>query len=294
MPAYRTENCRYNQFKLKEMKKSHYFYMPILAMLGFAVVVTSSSCSKDDETAPDETDKLLITTSQSIENLYSVELYAEDSLFEGYNQLYLRITRTSDAQTLTNAEIHLFPLMDMITMQHSAPVEQPASVANEEQFFKGAIVFLMPSTPDMGWTVEVAITDGVLSDTAILVIPKVKSLEEARKINVISQLDDTKYFVSLIQPESPIVGMNTFEIAIHYKENMMSFPAATDLTVEIEPEMPSMDHGSPNNENPVHIADGHYTGKVNFTMTGWWRVHLKLGKNNDVLTEEDVYFDITF
>lgn len=74
---------------------------------------------------------------------------------------------------------------------------------------------------------------------------------------------------------------------------MMSFPAITDYEVEINPEMPSMGHGSPNNVNPVHTAKGHYTGKVNFTMTGLWRVHIKLKKNGSVISES-AYFDITF
>ncbi|MCK4750942.1 MAG: FixH family protein, partial [Bacteroidales bacterium] len=77
-----------------------------------------------------------------------------------------------------------------------------------------------------------------------------------------------------------------------YKESMMSFPPAEDLIVEIEPEMPSMDHGSPNNEHPVHLADGHYRGKINFTMTGWWRVHITLKKGDEVVTDE-AFLDIT-
>ncbi|MCK4749963.1 MAG: FixH family protein, partial [Bacteroidales bacterium] len=58
-------------------------------------------------------------------------------------------------------------------------------------------------------------------------------------------------------------------------------------------EMPSMDHGSPNNENPVHTENGHYVGKLNFTMTGWWRVHITLKKGDDVICD-DKYMDITF
>jgi hypothetical protein len=73
---------------------------------------------------------------------------------------------------------------------------------------------------------------------------------------------------------------------------MMSFPPAEDLTIEIEPEMPSMDHGSPNNVHPVHFADGHYVGKVNFTMTGWWRIHMVIKKDGELLTDE-AYMDIT-
>ncbi len=144
----------------------------------------------------------------------------------------------------------------------------------------------------MAWTLDVDIKTSDKDETAVLEIPVVRNLEEKRKIDVISPLDDTKYFVSLVEPMKPVVGINECEFTIHYKESMMSFPPAEDLTVEIEPEMPSMDHGSPNNVHPVHTADGHYAGKINFTMTGWWRVHLTIKKGDDVITD-DAYMDIT-
>ena len=54
--------------------------------------------------------------------------------------------------------------------------------------------------------------------------------------------------------------------------------------------MPSMDHGSPNNEDPIHVGKGHYKGKANFTMTGEWRLQLELTTESSVL--ENKYFDI--
>ena len=144
-----------------------------------------------------------------------------------------------------------------------------------------------------GGHLKTTVTIEGVTDEVTLTIPKVISLEEPRKINVISNIDESKYFISVIEPIEPEVGINTFELAIHYRESMMSFPAAEDLTVEIEPEMPSMDHGSPNNENPVHVSNGHYVGKVNFTMTGWWRVHLVIKKGVGIV-KDDAYIDITF
>ena len=66
------------------------------------------------------------------------------------------------------------------------------------------------------------------------------------------------------------------EIAVFSRESNDSFPPVTDLEIEFEPSMPSMGHGSPDNEHPVHRHGGHYAGKVNFTMTGDWRIHLDL------------------
>jgi hypothetical protein len=57
---------------------------------------------------------------------------------------------------------------------------------------------------------------------------------------------------------------------------MMAFPAVSNCDVTIEPSMPSMGHGSPNNINPVHMADGHYMGSVNFTMDGEWLIEVSV------------------
>jgi len=96
-----------------------------------------------------------------------------------------------------------------------------------------------------------------------------------------------------LAPKSPKVGINDIELFIAKKASMMSFPADSSLTVTLTPEMPSMGHGSPNNVNPVHVGGGHYKGKVNFTMTGLWRLHLDF-TNGSALADSTTYFDIEF
>jgi hypothetical protein len=258
----------------------------------YALSIALISCEKTDNQGDQNGDLVKIASGISVDQSFKVDLYALDTLFEGYNKLFLLITNQVSNQTLSEAELKLKPMMDMITMKHSAPFENPAGVTNTEGYFEGAVVFIMPSTADMGWTLEVNIKTGDYEGSASIIIPVVKSLEEPRKINVISAIDETKYFVSIVEPVKPMVGINTCEFTIHYKESMMSFPPAEGITMEIEPEMPSMDHGSPNNEHPTHTGEGHYVGKLNFTMTGWWRVHITLKKGNEIITDE-AYMDIT-
>jgi len=250
------------------------------------------SCEKDDETGDNGLDLIKITTALTDDQSFEVELFAMDTLFEGYNELFLRVKELESGNYLDEASLKLKPMMDMITMKHSAPCEDPMGVVNETGYHECAVVFIMPSTPDMAWTVDVTVEATGIESAASLDIPVVLSLEEARKINVISKIDEVKYFVSLVAPMDPEVGINDCEFTVHYKESMMSFPPAEDLTVEIEPEMPSMDHGSPNNVDPVHTSLGHYTGKLNFTMTGWWRIHITLKKNGEIISDE-AYMDIT-
>lgn len=115
----------------------------------------------------------------------------------------------------------------------------------------------------------------------------------ARFRSTVVALDsNAKVFISYVLPQNPVVGINDFEIVLHKKASMMDYYPIENYTIEIVPEMPSMGHGSPNNVNPVHTSNGHFKGKVNFTMTGLWQVKLKLSKNGTLLSS-DQYFEIT-
>jgi hypothetical protein len=252
-----------------------------------------AACNKDEEDIPEETKLQAIAKADSESGYFNVELLSGQALFQGYNKLFLNIKKNSDNSRVTQASVTLLPVMHMTMMTHAAPVENPGTTAGDNGYFEGAVVFIMPSNPDEGWSLGVAIDAGGEKDTVNLTIPVVNSLDEAREFSVVSETDGKTYFISLLEPSEPEVGINDFEITVHYRENGMSFPAAKDLSVAIEPEMPSMGHGSPNNVNPVHTGSGHYKGKVNFTMTGWWRVHLEVSKDGQTIGE-DLFFDITF
>ena len=254
--------------------------------------ITLISCEKDDNTGDPEENLVTISSAFSEDESYELVLYARDTLFEGYNKLFISVADANTGNMITEANLALRPMMHMVDKNHAAPCENPAGVVNEDGYFEGAAVFIMPSNPDEGWVLNVDLDVNGSETTAVLDIPVVRYLEEARKIKVTSAIDETIYFVSLVEPMDPKVGINDCIFCIHYKESMMSFPAAEDLIMEIEPEMPSMEHGSPNNVNPVHTENGHYAGKINFTMTGWWRVHLTLKKGEDIVCD-DKYMDIT-
>jgi hypothetical protein len=259
-----------------------------------AIFLVFVSCEKNDDTGDQDPGIYKITSAISEDGIYKVELYSKnDTLFEGYNKLFFSVTESETKNLISEAELGLRPMMHMVDKMHSAPYENPESTASSDGYFEGAVVFIMPSNPDEGWVLNVDMNISETETVTELEIPWVKYLEEPRKVKVTSDIDGTIYFVSLVEPSDPVVGINPCEFTIHYKESMMSFPAATDLTMTIEPEMPSMEHGSPNNEDPVHTEKGHYTGKVNFTMTGWWRVHFTL-KKGDKIVSDDNYMDITF
>lgn len=252
-----------------------------------------AACEKDDEVPKEEINLVSIAKTDSDAGIFNVELMAEQALFQGYNKLYFNIKKNADKSQVTQASVSLLPMMHMTTMTHAAPFENPGNTVDKNGHFEGAAVFIMPGNPDEGWDLRVAIDADGTKDTTYLTIPEVTGLEEAREFSVVSEVDEKTYFISLLEPSEPEVGINNIEFTVHYKESMMSFPAAEDLAISIEPEMPSMGHGSPNNVTPTHVGNGHYQGQVNFTMTGWWRVNIEVSKNGQSIGE-DLSFDITF
>ena len=275
------------------MKPSIFFFIHII-LLSILFV----SCEKENDLKPDTNNYLKVGEGVSSGSSFNVELYSIDSLFVGYNKVYLKITDKNSGQSVNQATMVLRPLMDMGTFTHACPFENPGTSLNSDGYFEGVILFSMIGTNS--WSLTVDISANGKSETILFPIGKVISTMPVRKIVVIDSLSIgagkwmiTKYPISLVLPKVWKVGQNSFEITAHRMESKMSFPAATDLTFEIIPEMPSMGHGLPNNLNPVHTSNGHYVGSVNFTMTGAWRINMIVKKGDKTVTNK-AWFDIAF
>lgn len=226
-----------------------------------------------------------------------VKLYAEEDLFMGYNRLHVVVLDSADTKkNITDAHITFHPMMDMGTMMHSCPIENPGMTVEEgTKAFKGAVVFIMPTTAMGSWTLGIHVhnhTNGQEGKASFNIT--VVENTEPRLFSFVSAFDNAKMFVALIDPMKPEIGINDFNLGIYKKESMTSFPGVENVMVKSEPWMPSMNHGSPNNEDPKSSGDGMYKGKVNFTMTGYWQVKLDLFTANQDTIATGKYFDITF
>jgi hypothetical protein len=265
------------------------FIKTILPLLFIFFVVTSFfSCSDQDIEAVPTAGLTKISEGYALGAAAKVEVWAAEELFAGYNQLYFALYDSLTGQAITESHIHIHPEMEMQMMSHSCPVEEPESEA-VKKLFPAAIVFTMPSV-DMGsWKLETKIHNHVngLFGTASFDI-NVKSTTPSKVISFQASSGE-RFYLSYRFPEKQKVGINDFEV-IAFISTDGKFVPAENLTIKLTPEMPSMDHGSPNNEDPVHVGKGHYKGKANFTMTGEWRIQLELTAESSVL--ENKYFDI--
>ncbi len=222
-----------------------------------------------------------------------LSFYLKKEAFVGYNHAYVVVTDLVTGDRIENATVSFMPMMDMGSMMHSSPFEQPVW-SEDAKAYHGTITYIMPSMAGT-WTVKVIaenLPSSVIAEHTFTI--NVIEPAEARLYSFLSTTDNSKIFVALVEPVSPKTGLNPFNVVVYKKETMMNFPAVAQLSIEIDPEMPTMGHGSPNNVDPVYVDHGHYNGTVNFTMTGYWKVNMVIKDANGSMMKDDAFFDITF
>ena len=264
-----------------------------------AVSFLAVSCKKEDDTPTTNPSTnpyshlYKIGTKAITGKLMTVSLYMDEEPFMGYNHVYAVVVDDVTDEVIENATVQFMPMMDMGAMQHSSPYENPTWNATDKAH-KGTVTFIMPSVNGT-WTVKVMATNPSSSMSGDVTFDvNVIDKPETRLFSFMDASSNKKVFVALTDPRDPVVGMNDYNVVIYEKQGMMDFPPMTGLKIEIDPEMPTMGHGSPNNVNPTDIGYGHYSGEVNFTMTGYWKVNMVIKDAQDQMMYDQGYFDITF
>ncbi len=223
-----------------------------------------------------------------------VALYASGELVTGYNTLYLAATDPVTGGVLENVSFEVTPMMDMDAgHSHTTPVmNDMLASADDKGLYKISVFFVMSSMGGQ-WRLEIDLDNKDASKQASASLNiEVKEPSDRISGNFMAMDDSTNLFVCWMMDEDPIVGMNDFKLAVFKRESMMSFVPLDGLSIAIEPEMPTMGHGSPGNENPAGIGNGQYEGKVNFTMTGYWKVNIDFSRGGSAISS-DFYLDYT-
>ncbi len=255
----------------------------IISLFAAAILLAGCDNTADSNDALDPIADLTMINEAYISGTL-IKVYADKQAEVGYNRYYVTLSDSLSGKSIDRARVVFKPMMDMGTMKHAAPVENPQGMQSEEGLFRGAVTYIMAGM----WSMSVEFDDENGRVGSCNFMADVAATQNVKKV---TGSDSLSYFITLVEPMTPRVGMNDFSICVNYKQNMMSFPEVTDVEVEIEPTMPSMGHGSPNNENPQHSGGAHYKGKVNFTMSGDWQVAVTLKRNGNILAQ--TAFDIT-
>jgi hypothetical protein len=269
----------------------------IFAAIALAITITSS-CKKDSTTEIEDPKKNLIKIADAfaIGSAAKVEIWSATELNTGYQKLYIALSDSVSGKSIIRSSVQILPMMDMnmngMKMSHSAPLENPESQDADNTLFPCAAVFTMPSTGESGkWRLIIMVKKDGQTKYGKAEIPIQVKQSPLERVKTITAADGSKLTVAYISPSSPKVGVNDFEMAIFNRLDMMTFPPDNSYTINMTPEMPSMGHGSPNNVNPTLTKNGHYKGKVNFTMTGDWRINLVLNKEGK---STSTFFDLLF
>ena len=251
-----------------------------------------SSCTKDDDSPIVEENPLadykMVSSLKA--NAHTIEVYSEQEQYIiGYNELFIRIKDDASDSYISNAEISWTPLMHMSQMKHSCP--KSAIVEDgDESVYKGFVIFQMPGNDDEYWDLTLDYTiDGVAYSVTQLLDVKAPA-DNKRRVTVFTGSDDVRYVLAMM-PLTPEVAINDFSAMLFKMENMMTFSLAENYEVALDPRMPSMgNHSSPNNVNLVYDAESKmYMGKLSLTMTGYWKINMKLlNESNEVIKGEDV------
>lgn len=282
--------------KNNTMKIFKTLFIPLLAIALFA-----TSCKKEETnpgTAPSDplSEYVLISETTASTLDYTVKVYAQEDLFVGYNYILVQVKDNATGNILENPNVMFMPVMEMNSgMMHACPLEQPTYNASLK-VMEGTITFVMPSMGMGKWMLGLNLkNDAGTEEEEVKIEVDVMQKAEPQLFSFISAQDSNqRVFVALVSPKMPQIGINEFEVVVYERQSMMSWPALEMLNIEIDPEMPTMGHGSPNNEHPTDMGEGHYLGKVNFTMSGYWKVNMKFMTSTSDMMKDDAFFDITF
>lgn len=248
-----------------------------------------------------------------VDGKYKVLAYSKTGSFHtGYNEIFFVATKKSTDNYIKNFDItNITPIMNMVKMGtfHSTPTG--AGIANfddkPEAIKRGWISFVMNSGDNGSWTLSF---DAKVLSSSISIKDKpitVNALPEGQEwIKSFKKGDDT-YFVSLVNPNSWKTGTNTIKAYISRKNaEALTSPwavATEQFTIEAVPTMPDMgNHTSPDNTPWIKQEDDSYSGVLNLTMTGLWRLHLTIkDKDGNIVAGGDdlsdgfssLYLDVT-
>ena len=255
-----------------------------------------------------KTVKLIPELSTEIDGKYNVYVYTKTGSFHtGYNEIYFVSTKKETGNYIKELTVtgHT-PLMFMskMNMYHSTPVSEKSRIVNYDYLaVKRVWVSFLMETSDAGsWTYSYEVnvlgkTGGVeKKDITVNALPDGQSWLKSFKVG-----NDT-YYLSVVNPTDWKTGTNDIRAYVSKKSAPATtpyLPAPETFTIDIDPRMPDMgNHTSPNNTPLVKQEDGSYQGTINLTMTGLWRIHLKVkdSEGNVVAGGEEgstLFWDVT-
>ncbi len=286
---FHIKSIRKHTIKNKQMKTIKLIFTAII----LSTIFVSCSSDDDNDIIANPMEGFNLVTSFDANN-HSIELYSKKNDFNiGFNEVYIRIKDIATKSYVSQSEISWMPMMHMTQMEHSCP-KSTLTVTEDKTVSKGFMVFQMPGNADEYWDITITYTINGEEFTAKKTIDVISPADGKQKISTFMGSDGTRYVLTMTAPTEPKVAVNDFTAMLFKMENMMTFPVVENYKIIVDPRMPGMgNHSSPNNEDLSYDAAlKMYKGKLSLTMTGYWKINLKLlNESQEVLKGEDVTVD---
>ena len=256
----------------------------------FLVLAVAVSCNSSDDETGLFTEPELYKLGEFTADGVTVAAYSEVPPAMGFHHIFFEVHE--DEVLVERPEITFTPVMHMEHHSHASPHQSPSFERDTDSgLFRGWAIFTMPSGMMGSWELSVTVQDPGTPGREIEGVIDIEIAESAM-VRTFQAATGERYVLTLVQPHNPQTGLNDLVVALHHRETMMRFPPVTGADFDFEPWMPSMDHGSSNNVDPVHESHGFYHGKVHFNMTGDWELRFDIHNGDEHLG--NVVFSIDF
>ncbi len=257
------------------MKKT-FFVLIIIALVFYG-------CGKDNPIVNgnnDPSDYVKIFNAESGINKFEVYSKSSSNFIYGYNEIGFKVYINNAAQTSGFVKFKPTMYHGINGPSHSVPVPEQYNFDSEKSMFTGYAIFIMYDTSAF-WAADFNFNNTMRIDSAIF------TLNYSTKTQIVAwdnSILEKTYFLSMIKPDIPRVGLNDLILMLHETDDMFSYSEVNNAEMFIRPWMESMGHGSSNNTHPAMISSGRYKGVVNFNMPGEWYLYDSIKVGGDFIT----------
>jgi hypothetical protein len=220
-----------------------------------------------------------------------VQLFAPDTLQTGFTTMLVQLTDSASGKTIETGSVQIQPVLRLALRATPTPLQaaSTAAVKNFEQMRFPCDVLLLE---DGNYEFFVRFSAQGKTDSTSIIAP----VRESWRVVQARGSDQTPYFLTFAEPQRPRVGVQDFSVFVHRLDASMNassgatYTPVSGLTLDHEPTMPSMGHGSEGNVAPAYRVNGRYDGKISFNMTGDWRIDVAAKQGNTMLLETFFFF----
>jgi hypothetical protein len=278
-----------------QKQKTIIYFLSVLFLI--TSVILLQGCKDDTVTNPDPSPTVDTTgltrlgKADALGAKANVVLYVEESLHTGYNKVYALLRDSLTGVVILDA--HVLPTV--VDHAIGGPVEGAPEIANSRGLFPFALVFIEGQADNiMHWNIKIGVHNhGTAGEPyGVATFGGLHISEYTGKFQKKDLPGGPTLYLSYINPKTPVTGLNNFEFLINSTMDTVNFRTDTSYTISLKPVLISNGTVSTGNTNPVPAGDlRHYTGKVNFTTAGTWRINMYMTKTG---FSDSTYFDVGF